>query len=464
VVWSDHPEREQFLDEDFQTDPQVSRPIPEPAERIAGRYVIDRLIARGGMAMVYLAEHAELRRNVALKILKPPEGADGFDFEERFRTEARALAALSHPNIVTLHDFGQIEGGRYFLAMEYLDGRRLTDLLREGPMEAERAIRLMLQVAVALRYAHAKGVVHRDLKPSNLVVNTNEDGAEHIKVVDFGLAKVRGIDEHDQSGFILGSPQCMSPEQVMEAEVDGRTDVYAIGVLLFRMITGRYPFAEADGAATMLAHVEKPVPTFYSMAPEVVVPAGLEEIVRHCLAKRPVDRYPDMTSLITALTEIVEISDSFMAASGLTMSTIRRSATSLPREPVPAPTRSIPGTWVIGAVAAALVVVIGAWIALNAGGAAPDSTPPLPNIVAGQGTVGAPAAAPAPQVVAPAAAPVEPPKPVQVAKPAEPKPASKPRRAAPPKPAPKPAAKPEAKPAPKPTTAPDGYKGLPENF
>jgi serine/threonine-protein kinase len=444
------------LDEDFQTDPQVSRPIPEPAERIAGRYVIDRLIARGGMAMVYLAEHAELRRNVALKILKPPEGADGFDFEERFRTEARALAALSHPNIVTLHDFGQIEGGRYFLAMEYLDGRRLTDLLREGPMEAERAIRLMLQVAVALRYAHAKGVVHRDLKPSNLVVNTNEDGADHIKVVDFGLAKVRGIDEQDQSGFILGSPQCMSPEQVMESEIDGRTDVYAIGVLLFRMITGRYPFAEADGAATMLAHVEKPVPTFYSMAPEVVVPAGLEEIVRHCLAKRPIDRYPDMTSLITALTEIVEISDSFMAASGLTMSTIRKSTTSLPREP--APTRAAPPTWVIGAVAGALVVGIFAWLALNSGGPPVDSSPQLPDIVAGQSAIGTPPAAPtaalAPSAAAPAA--VDAAKPVQEAKPAAAKPASKPHKTA----APKPAAKPSPKPAAKP--APDGYKGLPE--
>lgn len=450
------------MDEDFQTDPQVSRPIPEPAERIAGRYVIDRLIARGGMAMVYLAEHAELRRNVALKILKPPEGADGFDFEERFRTEARALAALSHPNIVTLHDFGQIEGGRYFLAMEYLDGRRLTDLLREGPIEAERAIRLMLQVAVALRYAHGKGVVHRDLKPSNLVVKSNEDGAEQIKVVDFGLAKVRGIDEQDQSGFILGSPQCMSPEQVLEAEIDGRTDIYAIGVLLFRMITGRYPFAEADGAATMLAHVEKPVPTFYSMAPDVVVPAGLEEIVRHCLAKRPVDRWPDMTSLITALTEIVEISDSFLAASGLTMSTIRRAAVALPRDPAPA--RSVPTSWIAGGAAALVVVALGAWVATRTASAPVDTAPPLPDIVAGQSALVAPtptsasASASAPMADAAPAKPVEAAKPAP--KPTPTSPAVKPRRAA----APKPAAVPKPTPKPAPATAPDGYKCLPENF
>jgi len=273
----------------------------ESSEIIAGRFRIERPIARGGMAEVFLAEQIGLRRKVALKILAPPGGAeDTENFKERFRLEAETLASLSHPNIVVLHDYGRTEDGRFFLAMEYIDGPRFTDLLREGPFTPERAIDLILQICAALRYAHKRGVIHRDLKPSNLLVKT-EDGHEQVRVVDFGLARLTDEQSITRSGMILGSPHCMSPEAVSGADIDARADIYSLGILLFRSVTGKYPFHGATSAATMIAHVNQPTPTFFSANPDLQVPSGLEDVVRRCLEKRPEARYQNVEELAGAL-------------------------------------------------------------------------------------------------------------------------------------------------------------------
>ena len=235
--------------------PTAGRPNePRGGSIIADRYQVDRLIARGGMAAVYLAQHIKLNRAIALKILSPPPDAeDPSSFEERFRLEAETLAQLDHPNIVTLHDYGETEDGRFFLAMEYVEGPRLSDLLREGPLPVDRALRLIIQVCAGLRYSHKKGVVHRDLKPSNLLIRTREDGEEQVKVVDFGLVKLTEADQSiTRAGLILGSPHCMAPEQVKGLRVDVRTDIYAVGILLFRSLTGQYPFHGPNSAATMI--------------------------------------------------------------------------------------------------------------------------------------------------------------------------------------------------------------------
>ncbi|MEZ4318633.1 MAG: serine/threonine-protein kinase [Myxococcota bacterium] len=276
---------------------------PKGGTIIAGRYQIDRLIARGGMASVYLAHQVKLNRPVALKILTPPPDAEeSAAFEERFRLEAETLAALDHTNIVILHDFGELDDGRFFLAMEFVDGPRMSDLLRDGPLDCERALQLVTQVASALRYAHKRGVVHRDLKPSNLLVKTDDDGTEQVKVVDFGLVKLTEVEQTiTRAGLILGSPHCMSPEQVKGLDVDHRADIYAIGVLLFRVLTGQYPFHGSNSAATMIAHLNQEVPTIFSVAPDLVLPEGLEDIVRRCLAKTPSDRYQDTAELMADL-------------------------------------------------------------------------------------------------------------------------------------------------------------------
>lgn len=337
------------MHEDFSED----APTDAAARRTAGRYAIDRLIARGGMAAVYLAEHIDLKRRVALKVLRPPDDADGaVDFEQRFRLEAQTLAGLSHPNIVTLHDFGELHDGRVFLAMEFIDGPRLADELRKGPMAPDRAVYLMLQVCQALRYAHRKGVIHRDLKPSNLLIQTGDDGEEVLKVVDFGLVKLTDADQSlTRAGLILGSPHCMSPEQVRGNDVGPTADVYAVGILLFRSLTGKYPFHGTNSAATMMAHLNKPTPTFHSVKPDLEVPAGLEEVVRKCLEKNPTDRYPTMDELLMELAAVVDAqAGEFRSASII--------AASLPiprRTPEATPTASSRRWWL----AAAVLLILG---------------------------------------------------------------------------------------------------------
>lgn len=276
---------------------------------IADRYVIESLIARGGMAAVYRAQQVQLNRRIAIKILRPPPDSDeSASFHERFRLEAETLAQLNHPNIVTVYDHGDFDDDQVFLAMEFVDGRRLTDLLRDGPLSVDRSLHLLLQVCEALRYAHRRGVVHRDLKPSNLLITETDDGDELVKVVDFGLVKLTEVDVTITSnGLILGSPHCMAPEQVRGHKVDPRTDIYAMGVLLFRCLTGTYPFHGNNSTATMIAHLNQATPTFFSVSPDLEVPDGLENVVRRCLAKSPAERFQSMDELQEALAYFLNV-------------------------------------------------------------------------------------------------------------------------------------------------------------
>jgi len=318
----------------------VTTPAPataSPGTVIAGRYEIERLIARGGMAAVYLARQRNLRRKVALKILSPPNNAEErATFEERFRREAETLASFDHPHIVTLYDYGEVDEpsqvghqGRFYLAMEYIEGPRLADLLYEGPIPAPEAIRLMGQVCRALRFSHRRGVVHRDLKPSNLLIKYDDDGNAQIKVVDFGLVKLKDDDQSiTRAGMILGSPHCMAPEQIRGEPIDHRADIYAVGVLLFRCVLGQYPFHGSTSTATMISHLNDPIPAFRDMAPEIAAPPGLEDVVRRCLAKETADRYFDMVSVFQALRSVVSMpmfddgpmSQSMMMSQSLSMS------------------------------------------------------------------------------------------------------------------------------------------------
>jgi eukaryotic-like serine/threonine-protein kinase len=314
------------------------RSEPRGGSVIAGRYRIDRLIARGGMSTVYLAHQTKLNRPVALKLLSPPpSGDDVAAFEHRFRREAQTLAQLDHNNIVVLHDYGETEDGRFYLAMEYIEGPRLSDLLKDGPLPVQEALNLLIQVCAGLRYAHKRGVVHRDLKPSNLLVRRTEDEVDQIKIVDFGLVKLVESDQNiTRAGLILGSPHCMAPEQVKGLQIDHRADIYAVGVLLFRTITGQYPFHGTNSAATMIAHLNQAIPTFYTVSPEVEVPPGLEELVRRCMAKHPADRFADMREVIDALTPLMDV-----PPEGLGIRTLTHSHSILPgvyrqRPPPPA--------------------------------------------------------------------------------------------------------------------------------
>ena len=273
---------------------------------LAGRYRLKRLIAKGGMAEVWEAFDDILGRPVAVKVLLPHLAADE-SFRERFRREAIAAARLAHPNVVATFDTGT-DDGITFIVMELVDAPNLRHVLNQsGPMPAGRIVHIGAQVADALNYAHKAGIVHRDVKPANILVCT--DGP--VKVADFGIAKAveetqpggaAPADALTSTGEIIGTAQYLSPEQVDGGAVDGRTDVYSIGVVLYEMVCGRPPFSGDTDMAVALQHV-----TANPLAPRQVragIPKALEEVVLRAMAKAPEARYQTAGELQTALLSV----------------------------------------------------------------------------------------------------------------------------------------------------------------
>lgn len=269
---------------------------------IADRFVVERLIAHGGMGSVYVAEQTALGRKVALKVLRADLTKDGERFMQRLMHEAAATARLQHPSIVTVYDFGSYRRGHYYLAMEYVDGPNLGALVtREGPLPPYRGQRLALQVARAMRTAHAAGLIHRDLKPGNILVTRDEEGDELAKVVDFGLAKDTNRGQNlTQDGSILGSPKYMPPEQSMQAQVDHRADIYSFGVTFYAALVGRVPFEGPTIFETIRMHREEPIPRMVR-DDGVPIPAPLERLIRWCMAKQPEDRPQQMQDIVGVL-------------------------------------------------------------------------------------------------------------------------------------------------------------------
>ncbi len=281
----------------------------EPAEArigttLAGRYRIERVIAKGGMGRVYLATQIPLERQVAIKLLTNQR----FDaeFRKRFFLEASTCARLVHRHIVTVHDYGEAENGELFMAMEYLDGVPLSKLIqKQVRLPSERACKIALQVCRALRAAHKIGVVHRDLKPGNVIVLTDEDqdGNDFIKVLDFGLVKAFegadvAISDLTKSGTWLGSPRYMAPEQIRCQPVDPRTDIYSLGVILFHMLAGRPPFIGANSMEVLEQHLRDRPPAIADVLGRSDYAPELEVIIERCLKKEPGQRYQSMDELI----------------------------------------------------------------------------------------------------------------------------------------------------------------------
>jgi serine/threonine-protein kinase len=284
---------------------------------INGRYKVLSLIARGGMGKVYRAEQSALGRVCALKVLSPHhEGDKDPEFHKRFSLEASTAARLQHANTVTIFDYGKCElHGVYYIAMEYLDGRTLHRVLHDERALAEaRAGHIAQQVCRSLHEAHRIGVVHRDLKPSNILLVERGDEPDFVKVLDFGLVKdVTGRGEDlTQTGLFMGSPKYMAPEQVLGTEISPRTDVYALGVILYEMITGKVPFDRKGGMSTLVAHVNEAPPPLGVKNPDAVVSPEMEAIVMRCLAKEPGDRFASMKDLLAHLKRATgDLSDTY---------------------------------------------------------------------------------------------------------------------------------------------------------
>jgi eukaryotic-like serine/threonine-protein kinase len=287
-------------------EPQLSEQ-PDESERdpllgtmIGERYRLEAVLGTGGMGTVYLAEHVLMEKKVALKVLHPTLAVVG-SVMERFQHEAVALCRINHPNVVDATDFGKLPNGAYYLALQYVEGADLAHILaRDGAFGAARAAAIALQIARALAAAHAEGVIHRDLKPHNIMLTRNAQGEELAKVLDFGLAKLRsktGDEPSINTGSVFGTPHYISPEQLSGARVDGRSDLYSLGVILYEMCSGLRPFDGKDIRDVLRRQVtEAPAPL-----PETI-PLGLRQLVIQLTQKDPAGR-PDSADVVAATLE-----------------------------------------------------------------------------------------------------------------------------------------------------------------
>jgi serine/threonine-protein kinase len=263
--------------------------------RTLGVYQIMEEVGRGGMASVYRAYQSSLNRYVAIKVL-PPQLAYDEEFVQRFLREAQAAASLSHPNIVVVHDVGE-QGGLYYIVMEFLEGQTLKDLIqREGALSPVRAARILEQVAAALDYAHQRGFVHRDIKPANIFVGPDD----RVKLTDFGIAKaVSEAEQLTRTGMLVGTPEYMSPEQAAGTPIDHRTDLYALGVVLYQMMTGQVPHRGTTPHSILHAIIYDPPPLPRQL--NAAVPPAIEQVILKALAKQPGDRYQRGVDMAAAL-------------------------------------------------------------------------------------------------------------------------------------------------------------------
>jgi serine/threonine-protein kinase len=280
-------------------DPLIGRVINE-------KFKVLGFIAKGGMGKVYRAEQAPLGRVCALKVLNANyTGEHDPEFHKRFFLEASLTAKLRHPNTVTIFDYGQTTDGVYYMAMEYLEGYTLHRAIRQvGHLPEERTAHIARQICRSLREAHSLGVVHRDLKPANVYLLEHGDEPDYVKVLDFGLVKdVQNSDAEEltQAGLFMGSPKYMAPEQIQGGTVDARTDIYALGIMMYEMMTGKVPFDAPKSLDILMAHVRDEVPPLKKTNPTIRVTQPMEEAIFRCMAKDPKDRFRSMDEVIAAL-------------------------------------------------------------------------------------------------------------------------------------------------------------------
>ena len=256
-----------------------------------GKYTLISKLGEGGMGSVYLAEQTSMGREVAIKVLRREFSQNRMAIK-RFLREARAASKLAHPNTITVYDFGQSTDGLLYLVMERLTGRPLGDILdSEGRMPVERTVHIMAQVCDSLSEAHAHGITHRDLKPENIFIEQKVGNPDFVKVLDFGIAKMQGDDstQATATGMICGTPSYMSPEQAMGRDIDGRSDIYALGILLYEMLTDEKPFEGDTPMEVMLKHINEPAPNILERT-GMVVPRGIQQAVDRMLSKNATER------------------------------------------------------------------------------------------------------------------------------------------------------------------------------
>jgi serine/threonine protein kinase len=274
-------------------------------QTLAGKYRIEERLSGGGMGTVYRGTHVLMDKTVAIKVLRASLAADE-KIVARFSREARAASKISHPHALSVTDFGEAENGVVFLVMEYLNGQTLKDIIRsDGPMSLPRAVEILRQVGGALDAAHAEGVVHRDLKSDNIML-LSSSGTDYAKVLDFGIAKIIEPEGTYDPGLtapelVIGTPQYMSPEQCSQSpDIDARSDIYSLGVILYEMLVGHVPFTGASPTAIMLKHLQESAPSVLTERDDV--PESVGRVVTRAMEKRPEDRYNTVGELVEDFT------------------------------------------------------------------------------------------------------------------------------------------------------------------
>jgi serine/threonine protein kinase len=268
---------------------------------LAGNYEIQEVIGTGGMGVVYKARHALMDRIVAIKMLQAQLISDSMSVK-RFQQESQSASRINHPHVITVYDFGISPSGQPFIVMDYLQGISLADIIKQdGQIGVERSIKILSQACDALDHAHKMGVIHRDVKPTNFVLINYDDEKDFVKVVDFGVAKLMNETPDGQrltqAGEVCGSPVYMSPEQCTGGELDQRSDIYSMGIVIYETLTGKLPILGKTMVDTMSKHISEMPPTFTQARPDLYIPERLEQVVFKALAKDPNDRHQSMDEL-----------------------------------------------------------------------------------------------------------------------------------------------------------------------
>lgn len=308
VCATEYPDDVKFCPNDGQTLRAAAPASDLVGQVVADRYHVLKKLGEGGMGQVYLAEHVKMGRRSAIKVMNPSMVHDP-DAVSRFNREAANASRITHPNVCAIYDFGETPDGLIYLAMEFIEGEPLTELLRrEDALPATRAGRIFLQVAEALQAAHDLGIVHRDLKPDNIMLTRGRDGSDVVKVVDFGIAKAVGGDDAQKvtkTGLVVGTPEFMSPEQLAGDTVDGRSDTYSLALVFFRMLTGKLPFEASTVQETMIKRLTDEPTTLAAARPDVDFPSGLQATLDAALTRNPVERYQTAAKFASDVARVV---------------------------------------------------------------------------------------------------------------------------------------------------------------